>query len=94
MKAAGSQVSSESFTIELANGEKLYIKRFYNQLNAPPALMIHGSVENGRIFYSNSGKGFAPFLADQGFDVLFQTCVVGEKVFHPSHITLTMGWLR
>ena len=69
MKAAGSQVSSESFTIELANGEKLYIKRFYNQLNAPPALMIHGSVENGRIFYSNSGKGFAPFLASKGFDV-------------------------
>lgn len=35
----------------------------------PPVLLIHGSIENGKIFYSRSGKGFAPFLARAGFDV-------------------------
>jgi predicted alpha/beta hydrolase len=30
---------------------------------------LHGAIENGRIFYSESGKGFAPWLATQGFDV-------------------------
>lgn len=32
-----------------------------------PVLFLHGAVENGRIFYSHSGKGLASYLADQGF---------------------------
>jgi len=32
-----------------------------------PVLMLHGAIENGRIFYSQSGKGLGCFLADQGF---------------------------
>ena len=31
--------------------------------------MLHGAVENGRIFYTENNKGFACFLARQGFDV-------------------------
>ncbi|HBI48132.1 MAG TPA: esterase [Smithella sp.] len=31
--------------------------------------MLHGSVENGRIFYSNSGSGLGPYLAKYGYDV-------------------------
>lgn len=31
--------------------------------------MLHGAIENGKIFYSKSGKGFGPFLANKGFDV-------------------------
>ena len=34
-----------------------------------PVLMLHGAIENGRIFYSHSGKGLGCFLADQGFSV-------------------------
>lgn len=34
-----------------------------------PVLLIHGSIEDSRIFYSASGKGFAPYLAQRGFDV-------------------------
>lgn len=34
-----------------------------------PVLMIHGAIENGKIFYSHKGKGLACFLAAQGFDV-------------------------
>ncbi len=31
--------------------------------------MIHGAIEDGKIFYSKSGKGIGPFLAKNGFDV-------------------------
>lgn len=34
-----------------------------------PVLMLHGAIENGRIFYSHSGKGLGCYLADQGFMV-------------------------
>ncbi len=32
-------------------------------------LLIHGSIEDSRIFHSKSGKGFGPFLAEAGYDV-------------------------
>lgn len=32
-------------------------------------LMLHGAIENGRIFYSTSGKGLGCYLADHGFAV-------------------------
>lgn len=32
-----------------------------------PVLMLHGAIENGRIFYSQQGKGFGCYLADHGF---------------------------
>jgi len=71
------QLKEENIYIEapLAKGTKLYlkeelfIKRFYANANGAPVLMIHGSVENGKIFYSSSGKGFAPYLAKKGYDV-------------------------
>jgi predicted alpha/beta hydrolase len=34
-----------------------------------PILLLHGTIENGKIFYTESGKGFACYLAEQGFDV-------------------------
>lgn len=37
--------------------------------NGVPVLMIHGALENGLIFYTESGKGLACYLAEQGFDV-------------------------
>lgn len=35
----------------------------------PCVILIHGSIENSRVFFSRSGKGFAPWLARQGYDV-------------------------
>ncbi|GAA0366385.1 alpha/beta fold hydrolase [Bowmanella denitrificans] len=35
----------------------------------PGILMVHGSIENGRIFYNEKGRGLGSFLARQGFDV-------------------------
>jgi predicted alpha/beta hydrolase len=50
--------------------EEIAIHRFRNKKSDfAPILLIHGSIENGKIFYSKSGKGFAPYLAQQGFDV-------------------------
>lgn len=34
-----------------------------------PVLLLHGSVENGKIFFTKQGKGLAPWLAQNGFDV-------------------------
>ncbi len=49
---------------------QLALHRFSKGQSAfPPVLLIHGSIENGKIFFSKSGKGYAPFLADAGFDV-------------------------
>jgi pimeloyl-ACP methyl ester carboxylesterase len=39
------------------------------QQHRAPVLMLHGVLENGRIFYHQSGKGLGCFLADQGFRV-------------------------
>lgn len=36
---------------------------------AVPVAAIHGSLENGRIFYSKNGKGLAPWLAKNGCSV-------------------------
>lgn len=34
-----------------------------------PVFMLHGAIENGKIFYTHSGKGLASFLAHQGYEV-------------------------
>lgn len=61
----------ESLFIDHSSGDKLHLKRICADLDhpGPPVFMLHGSIENGRIFYSKSGKGFGPFLAREGFDV-------------------------
>lgn len=58
----------ESIFIDL-KVHKLHLKRMYSNENAPVIFMLHGSIENGRIFYSKNGKGLAPFLAKNGFDI-------------------------
>jgi pimeloyl-ACP methyl ester carboxylesterase len=47
----------------------LGIHRFNTSQDNPPVLALHGMIENGRIFFSSTGKGLAPFLARNGFDV-------------------------
>ena len=37
--------------------------------NRPVVLMLHGAIENSKIFFSRSGKGLAPFLARHGYCV-------------------------
>lgn len=65
----GQQLKEESLYISLNSTEKLHVKRFFSDRKGQPVLMLHGSIENGKIFYSSSGKGLAPFLAQKGYDV-------------------------
>lgn len=37
--------------------------------NSPSCFLLHGGVENGKIFYSSSGKGLGPYLAKLGYNV-------------------------
>lgn len=76
------QLQQQSIFIKI-NSEELHLKRFFTSENAAPVLMIHGSIENGKIFYSSSGKGLAPFLAKNGFDV-FVADLRGRGLSKPS----------
>lgn len=60
--------NTESLFIPL-HDDLLHLKRIYRVAHGIPVLMIHGSVSNGRIFYSHSHKGLAPYLAACGCDV-------------------------
>jgi pimeloyl-ACP methyl ester carboxylesterase len=48
---------------------KLHLRHICQDEAGAPVLMLHGTIENGRIFYSRSGKGLACYLAKQGFNV-------------------------
>ncbi|HYX81614.1 MAG TPA: alpha/beta fold hydrolase, partial [Gemmatimonadales bacterium] len=61
-------VRQEQHTIVLA-GHTLVMQRFVADGARDVVFMLHGSIENGRVFYSASGKGLAPYLAQHGFDV-------------------------
>lgn len=62
--------ASESLFVPVAGDHELHLERFHRSDAAgTPVLMLHGSIENGRIFYPGRGGGFAPYLARQGFDV-------------------------
>lgn len=58
--------------LESVKGQKLFVKEWVPDIAVSPVpiLFIHGAIENGRIFYSDSGKGLAPFLARAGFRCL------------------------
>ncbi len=58
----------EHFFVKLAIHE-VCIHRFNPGKTAPCVVLIHGAIENSRIFFSTSGKGLAPWLAQQGYDV-------------------------
>lgn len=58
-----------SHYVPLDDGTVIHLKRFPGSGDGDVVLLLHGAIENGRIFYSRSGKGFAPWLASQGYDV-------------------------
>jgi len=61
-------VIQESLYIEDEH-HQLHLRHIYSKTGGKPVLMLHGTIENGKIFYTESGKGLACFLANQGFDV-------------------------
>ncbi|TDR82738.1 alpha/beta fold hydrolase [Paludibacterium purpuratum] len=49
--------------------DRLRLRRIRRPDAGEAVLLVHGAMANGRIFYSNSGKGLAHYLALNGYDV-------------------------
>ena len=62
-------LDKELFYIQLKPEYNCAIHHFKCKNPRRIILMIHGAVENGRIFYSKNGKGLAPFLCENDSDV-------------------------
>lgn len=63
-------MTSHSHHLKMPQGHSLHIKEFVPEdanKREIPIVFIHGAIENGKIFYSDSGKGLVPFLREQGF---------------------------
>jgi alpha-beta hydrolase superfamily lysophospholipase len=57
-------------SLYINDGEyQLHLRHIFKKEQGIPVLMLHGTMENGKIFYTESGKGLACFLAENGFDV-------------------------
>lgn len=57
-------------SLYVQDGEhQLHLRHIHQGNGGQPVLMLHGTIENGKIFYTESGKGLGCFLAEQGFDV-------------------------
>jgi pimeloyl-ACP methyl ester carboxylesterase len=68
---SGTSIIQQSLFIPYRNGQ-LHVRHLAptkNGANRIPILMLHGAMSNGRVFYSNSGRGLGCFLAEAGFDV-------------------------
>lgn len=48
---------------------QLHLRHFAGKADRPVVFMLHGSISNSRVFWSDSGKGLAPYLARQGYPV-------------------------
>ena len=59
----------KTIEISVTNTDSLFMRRFCENPEGNPVLMVHGAIEDSHIFYSESGRGLAPFLAKQGLDV-------------------------
>lgn len=62
-------MNQETFHIQLSQEYNCAVHHFKCTNPQRIIFMIHGAVENGRIFYSKTGKGLAPFLWENNSDV-------------------------
>lgn len=62
-------INYDKHFVKVSETDTLCLHRFYSKSAGSPVFMVHGAIEDGKIFYSKSGKGFGPFLAKNGFDV-------------------------
>lgn len=81
-------ISISDYFIPIDEGE-LWLGRMGDP-QGPSVLLVHGAIENSRIFYSEKGKGLAPFLAENGFDV-FLVDLRGKGKSFPSANTGIKG---
>lgn len=65
----GFVLQSKSLFIPLNICHFLHIFNIKTNQSSPNAFLLHGAIENARIFYSQNGKGFAWYLAQKGWNV-------------------------
>lgn len=77
-------MSQQQTSLFVSSGKhKLHIRRIWQQKNRPVVVMFHGVIEDGAIFYKDSDKGLANYLANNGFDV-YVVDFRGKGKSHPS----------
>ncbi|TQF67520.1 alpha/beta fold hydrolase [Pseudoalteromonas luteoviolacea] len=61
-------ITQKSLSVPVSGGACLHLRHIYHeQKTGPVVLFLHGAIENGKIFYTHSNKGLAPFMALNGF---------------------------
>nr|WP_239032148.1 alpha/beta fold hydrolase [Pseudoalteromonas sp. MMG022] len=61
-------IEQTSLLVPLSEEQSLHLRYIAQAGSTGPAVFfMHGAVENGKIFYTKSNKGLAPFLASQGY---------------------------
>lgn len=75
----------QSEFIPLNITDYLHLKRIGDPQSPRRILLLHGAIENGKIFYSDQGKGFAWYLARQGFEVFVLDLRGRGESFPPIH---------
>ncbi|WP_425466799.1 alpha/beta fold hydrolase [Parashewanella tropica] len=65
------EIQQESIFLPYKDG-KLHIRKIApsnSKKQLTPFLMLHGSISNGKVFYTKSGKGLACSMAKEGYEV-------------------------
>ena len=60
-------LDAQSLFVRVDEITRLHLRHFPGK--GMPVFLVHGAIENGRIFYSHNGKGLAPYLQQLGYDV-------------------------
>ncbi len=63
------KIKQESIFLPYKHGQ-LHVRKIApetERTDLAPLMMLHGSISNGKVFYSESGKGIACFLAEHGY---------------------------
>lgn len=69
IKTISSKLTYEPVYIRVNETDTLHMMRIYSNPVGTPVLMMHGAIENSRVFYNEEGKGLGPYLAMNGYDV-------------------------
>lgn len=76
----------ESLFVPLNVSTQVHVQHLQGSTNGPVVFMLHGAIENGRIFYSERArKGLGWFLAAQGMDVYIADLGGRGLSFPPIH---------
>ena len=64
-------IKQDSLFVSIGKNQSLRLRHIYHSdIKRESIFLLHGAVENGKIFYTKSNKGLAPFLASQGYQCL------------------------